>query len=78
MQFEEMFKIKTTENEDHEFITIFRVIYDGEFHTNKNEVEDYKFVEIKDLLEDVENNPEKYTETFRLVIKKYKRDFIDN
>lgn len=76
LEFTELFKIKVNANDDHEFITIFRTVYDGNFTTNPEEAEDYQYVDIEKLLDDLENNPEKYTETIRTILKKYREMFL--
>ena len=55
------------ENElDHVFIGY----YDGEVNPNKEEVHEYKWVEIDELLEDINNDPDKYTYWFKEAVVK--------
>jgi len=57
-----------TENEyDH----VFEWIYDWEINYNKNEVNDYIWISIDKLKEDIELNPNKYSEWFKIILNKY-------
>jgi isopentenyl-diphosphate delta-isomerase len=57
-----------TENEyDH----VFEWIYDWEINYNKNEVNDYIWVDIDKLKKDIEVNPNKYSEWFKIILNKY-------
>ena len=50
------------ENEiDHVFVGI----YDGEIKSDRNEIENWKFVDIKSLKEDIRTNHEAYTPWFK-------------
>jgi len=60
---------KLIENEiDHVFVG---KIY-GKVKINKNEVEDYKWVEFKDLEKDLKKNEKKYVPWLKFIIKKLK------
>jgi isopentenyl-diphosphate delta-isomerase len=60
---------KLIENEiDHVFVG---KIY-GKVKINKNEVEDYKWVEFKDLKKDLKKNEKKYVPWLKFIIKKLK------
>lgn len=50
---------------EHELDHVFIGYYDGEVSPNKEEVDDIKWIEIDKLLEDIKNNPEKYTIWFK-------------
>jgi len=57
-----------TENEyDH----VFEWIYDWEINYNKNEVNDFIWISIDKLKEDIELNPNKYSEWFKIILNKY-------
>jgi isopentenyl-diphosphate delta-isomerase len=43
--------------------------FDGEPKVNENEVEDWKYVSLKELQRDAQNNPHLYTEWFKLILK---------
>jgi isopentenyl-diphosphate delta-isomerase len=44
--------------------------FDGEPKVNENEVEDWKYVSLKELQRDAQNNPHLYTEWFKLILKR--------
>jgi isopentenyl-diphosphate delta-isomerase len=43
--------------------------FDGEPKVNENEVEDWKYVSLKELQRDAQDNPHLYTEWFKLILK---------
>jgi len=48
--------------------------FDGEPNINKDEVESYKWMLLEDVKNDIENNPEIYTEWFKIIFKEsYKK-----
>jgi isopentenyl-diphosphate delta-isomerase len=49
---------------ENEVDNVFTGFYDGALNPDKEEIEEWKFIEIDTLLEDVENHPEKYTPWF--------------
>jgi isopentenyl-diphosphate delta-isomerase len=53
---------------EHEFDHVFVGIFDGNPVLNKNEVEDWKFVELNWLKQDMAANPDQYTVWFRLIV----------
>jgi len=55
---------------EYEFDHVFIGFYDGEINANSEEVDDWKYVEIDELVKDVKNNPEKYTPWFRKILPK--------
>ena len=57
-----------TENEyDH----VFLWYYDGEVGPNPDEVNDYEWIWIEELKKDIVENPENYTEWFKIILDKY-------
>ncbi len=54
---------------EHEFDHVFKAIFNGVPDINRIEVEDWKFVDLKWLLEDVRKNPEEYTAWFKIILK---------
>jgi isopentenyl-diphosphate Delta-isomerase len=65
-QYRAQFENALVENEiDHVFVGN----YDADFIVNPEEVADYKWVTIEFLLEDVAENPEKYTFWFKEILK---------
>jgi len=57
---------------EHEYDVVFEGKYDGPVNPNPNEIVDYKWVEIKNLKEDMERNPKKYTPWFKTILEKLK------
>lgn len=53
---------------EHELDYVFIGIFDGTPAPNPAEVEDWKFVRLSDLKQDIEANPNKYTPWFRLIV----------
>ncbi len=54
---------------EHELDHVFTGIYEGEIHPNPQEVESYKYMKIQELKTDVEQNPQNYTEWFKICLK---------
>jgi isopentenyldiphosphate isomerase len=75
IEFEELFKIKKSTDNDHEFNVVYRVIYPGPFSNDPKEVEDSYFMNINSLVIDIDKNPENYTETTRLLVKEYQKRY---
>lgn len=55
---------------ENEFDHLFTGFYDGSVKPNKDEVEDFRFVDINELKKDMKKQPEKYTPWFRIIIEK--------
>jgi isopentenyl-diphosphate delta-isomerase len=53
---------------EHELDHVFIGTYDGSPAVNKNEVEDWKFVNFQWLKSDIKNNPDHYTYWFKLIL----------
>jgi isopentenyl-diphosphate delta-isomerase len=45
--------------------------YDGDLNINSDEVESFKWVLLDDLIQEVENYPDKFTEWFKIILKNY-------
>ncbi|MFN3916582.1 MAG: isopentenyl-diphosphate Delta-isomerase [Flavobacteriales bacterium] len=54
---------------EHEFDHVFIGTYDGVPNINPEEVQSYKFVAMSELLQDVKNNGESYTEWFKICLE---------
>jgi isopentenyl-diphosphate delta-isomerase len=73
---EELFKFKYNIHfddcnlQENEYDYVFYGIYDGLINPNTQEVDDYKWVNIEDLLRNISIEPEKYTYWFKLAINK--------
>ncbi len=55
---------------EHEFDHVFVGTYDGEIFPNKEEVDDIRFMNIKDIREDIHKNAHLYTPWFKIIMKK--------
>jgi isopentenyl-diphosphate delta-isomerase len=49
--------------------------YNAEFNLNKDEVEDVRFVSLEDLDKEMSENPEHFTEWFKIILEEYKHHF---
>ncbi len=55
---------------EHEFDHVFFGMYNGTINPNAEEVLDYKFVDVQDVLFDMDTNPDKYTIWFKIIFNK--------
>jgi isopentenyl-diphosphate delta-isomerase len=70
------FRYKAKYNEEwseNEIDWVFKGSYDGSVKPNKDEVEEFKFVDVEDLKKDAKNHPEKYSPWFLIILKKLYR-----
>ncbi|MEQ8925402.1 MAG: isopentenyl-diphosphate Delta-isomerase [Fulvivirga sp.] len=68
-----IYKAKLDNNlTEHEYDHVYTCITDQEPLLNKAEAEDYKYVEMTDLFNDVDKNPDSYTVWFRMIVDKLK------
>ncbi len=58
---------------EYEYDCVFVGIFDKDPIPNPEEVMDYKWVSLIDLYKDIEKHPEKYTEWFKIALKKLKQ-----
>lgn len=56
---------------EHELDYVFTGIYDDEPVVNPDEVADWKFVKVADILSDIQHNPDAYTAWFRLIMNSF-------
>lgn len=61
---------------EHEFDHVFVGYFDGEPAINKDEVEDWKFMDMRSLRDDIDHHPENYTEWFKIAFEKVE-DFLE-
>lgn len=54
---------------EHECDHVYTGTFDGEPIINNNEVEDWKFISLDELLYDVQHNPHHYTYWFKLILE---------
>ncbi len=55
---------------EHEFDHVFVGKYEGEMGVDREEVEEYKWISLEDLYEDVKQNPQKYTSWFKIALER--------
>lgn len=53
---------------EHEFDHVFKGTYDGKVRPNRDEADDFKWIDREILLQDVAEHPERYTEWFKIVL----------
>ncbi len=75
IEFEKLFKIKKSTDDDPEFHVVYRIVYDGHFNNDTGEVENYSWENIEETIKKIKKEPENYTETTILLLKEYKRRF---
>jgi isopentenyl-diphosphate delta-isomerase len=56
---------------ENEFDHVFIGVCDKKPKPNPKEVSDFKYISIKELKKDIKDNPNNYTEWFKIIIKKY-------
>ena len=56
---------------EHEYDHILVGQYDGEPNLNPEEANDYKWISLEVLQEDMERHPERYTEWFKIIFENY-------
>ena len=54
---------------EHEFDHVFYGEFDGDPRPNPDEIEDWKWVDVAELMSDLENNPHCYTPWFKIAIQ---------
>lgn len=55
---------------EHELDTVFTGEYDGKIVIDPEEAEDWKWMKVEDLVEDLKKNPDLYTPWFRMILQK--------
>ena len=63
-----IYKAKLRDLIEHEFDHVFIGKFEGNAKPNKEEAEDWKWINSEELKKDVKENPEKYTEWFRIIL----------
>jgi len=63
-----IYKAKLGDLIEYEFDHVFMGKFEGNPKPNKEEAEDWKWVNPEELKKDVKENPEKYTEWFRIIL----------
>ena len=55
---------------EHELDHVVMGWYDGTPNINPDEVQDWKYVSLEDIKEDIKNSPETYTEWFKIIFER--------
>ena len=65
-----LYKVRVGDLIEHEFDHIFLGRFDGNSKPNKEEVEDWKWINMKELQKDMKDNPKKYTAWLKIILDK--------
>lgn len=76
LKFDELFKIKKFTDNDYEFITAFRTVCKGPFTPDPVEVESTFFENVNLTLKKINENPEDYLGSTRLLLEEYKKRYM--
>lgn len=60
---------------EHELDYVFTGTYNADFNLNKNEVEEVRYISMKDLDQEILEHPEQFTEWFKIILEEYKHNF---
>lgn len=60
---------------EHELDYVFTGTFEEKFHLNKDEVEEVRYITIEDLDREMSENPENFTEWFKIILEEYKHHF---
>lgn len=60
---------------EHELDYVFTGTYNKEFNLNKNEVEEVRYISLKDLDKEIAEHPDQFTEWFKIILEEYKHNF---
>ena len=60
---------------EHELDYVFTGTYNADFNLNKNEVEEVRYISMKDLDQEISEHPEQFTEWFKIILEEYKHNF---
>ncbi|MEJ8590428.1 isopentenyl-diphosphate Delta-isomerase [Riemerella anatipestifer] len=61
---------------EHELDYVFTGIYEGDFNLNPEEVSEVRYISMEALDKELENNPEQFTEWFKIILKEYKQKML--
>ncbi|MFC6267882.1 isopentenyl-diphosphate Delta-isomerase [Frigoriflavimonas asaccharolytica] len=59
---------------EHELDYVFTGIYEGNFNLNTEEVSEIRYILMEDLEKEMNENPENFTEWFKIILKEYKEN----
>ena len=57
---------------EHELDHVFTGNFEGEFHLNPKEVSEVRYISMDNLEKEMKNNPENFTEWFKIILEEYK------
>lgn len=57
---------------EHELDYVFEGRFEGEFHLNQDEVSEVKYLSIEQIERELEKNPDRYTEWFKIIFQEYR------
>ena len=57
---------------EHELDHVFTGNFEGEFHLNPDEVSEVRYISMDNLEKEMKNNPENFTEWFKIILEEYK------
>ncbi|ASW74102.1 isopentenyl-diphosphate delta-isomerase [Chryseobacterium piperi] len=60
---------------EHELDHVFTGNYAAEFNLNKKEVEEVRYISMEDLDREISENPQNFTEWFKIILEEYKHHF---
>ncbi|KFF26344.1 isopentenyl-diphosphate Delta-isomerase [Chryseobacterium vrystaatense] len=60
---------------EHELDYVFVGNYESDFNLNKEEVQEVRFVSMENLDHEIAQNPENFTEWFKIILQEYKDNF---
>ncbi|SHF41668.1 isopentenyl-diphosphate Delta-isomerase [Chryseobacterium vrystaatense] len=60
---------------EHELDYVFVGNYESDFNLNKDEVQEVRFVSMENLDHEIAQNPENFTEWFKIILQEYKDNF---
>lgn len=60
---------------EHELDHVFTGTYNSDFHLNKDEVEEVRYISLKNLDKEISEHPEQFTEWFKIILEEYKHHF---
>lgn len=60
---------------EHELDHVFVGTFEDEFHLNKDEVDEVRYISVEDLDKEIHENPENFTEWFKIILEEYKHHF---
>ncbi|NPA09564.1 MAG: isopentenyl-diphosphate Delta-isomerase [Chlorobi bacterium] len=59
---------------EHELDHVFTGTFEGEFYLNKEEVEEVRYISLENLNKEISENPDNFTEWFKIILEEYKHN----